>query len=412
MAIIDVVKYDGPPGEFAWKHPDQELGTWTQLIVGESQEAVLFKGGQALDSFQAGRHTLSTANLPVLSHLVNLPFGGKSPFTAEVWYVNKLNVMDIKWGTSTPLQLQDPKYNILVSVRSFGQFGVRIGDARRFLLKLVGGMHRFDRETMMNYFRGLLMANIKESISSYLVHKRISILDIHAYMTEISSHIQQRLVPAFQDSGIELNHFYVESINFPENDPATQRVREALAKKAEMDIIGYSYQQERSFDAVEGAAGNPGGMAGGMMNAGMGIGLGAAFAAPAMEIAGRVMKNIDFGSSSSTAAIRVPCAKCGTMLRQNDRFCNGCGADQSRENEVQQAGVLCYECGHNMVPGAKFCPECGDPHHACPSCNADNPQNATTCVKCGTDFLFSCDSCGHSMKARHKFCPECGSKAG
>ena len=98
MAIIEVVKYDGPPDVFAWRYPNQELGTWTQLIVHETQEAILYKGGQALDSFAAGRHTLSTANIPILSNLINLPFGGKSPFTAEVWFVNKLRSLDVKWG--------------------------------------------------------------------------------------------------------------------------------------------------------------------------------------------------------------------------------------------------------------------------------------------------------------------------
>ena len=97
MAIIEVVKYEGPPDVFAWRYPNQELGTWTQLIVHETQEAILYKG-QALDSFPAGRHTLSTANIPILSNVINLPFGGKSPFTAEVWFVNKLRSLDVKWG--------------------------------------------------------------------------------------------------------------------------------------------------------------------------------------------------------------------------------------------------------------------------------------------------------------------------
>ncbi len=102
MAIVSVVKYDGSPDVFAWKYPDSELGTWTQLIVNESQQAILFKGGQALDVFEAGRHTLSTANIPFLEALINLPFGGQSPFSAEVWFVNKQFNLDVKWGTPSP----------------------------------------------------------------------------------------------------------------------------------------------------------------------------------------------------------------------------------------------------------------------------------------------------------------------
>ncbi|KAI7262205.1 hypothetical protein KC345_g9503 [Hortaea werneckii] len=290
MAIIEVVKYDGPAGVFAWKYPNQELGTWTQLIVNESQEAILFKGGQALDSFTAGRHTLSTANIPILSSVVNLPFGGKSPFTAEVWFVNKMNSMNVKWGTSAPLQLQDPKYKIMVGVRAFGQFGVRVDDPRKFLLKLVGTLPLFDQETMVNYFRGLLMSNINELISSYLVHKKISILEINAYVVEISKHIQGRLASSFVDNGIELNNFFIDSINIPDDDPATVRLKEALAKKAEMDIIGFTYQQERSFNTMEEAAGNPGNIGAGMMNTGLGLGMGFGLAGPAAEIVTRMTR--------------------------------------------------------------------------------------------------------------------------
>ena len=102
MAIVEVVKYDGNPDILVWKYPSQELGTWTQLIVNESQEAVLYKGGKIFDVFQSGRHTLETANIPLLNKVINLPFGGRSPFTAEVWFVNKLYSLDVKWGTPTP----------------------------------------------------------------------------------------------------------------------------------------------------------------------------------------------------------------------------------------------------------------------------------------------------------------------
>lgn len=239
MAIVDVVKHDGNADIFAWKYPNQELGTWTQLIVNESQEAILFKGGQALDLFGAGRHTLETQNIPLLQTVVNVPFGGKSPFTAEVWFVNKINSLDVKWGTTAPLQLQDPKYEIIVGVRSFGQFGVKIEDTRKFLLKLIGTVPVFDKDALVKYFRGVLMMNIHELISTYLIHKKISILEINAYIGEMSKHIEQRVGPVFEEYGIRLLNFYIDSINMSDNDPATSRLKEALAKKAEMEILGY-----------------------------------------------------------------------------------------------------------------------------------------------------------------------------
>lgn len=171
MALIDVVKYDGTPNVFAWKYPNCELGTWTQLIVNETQEAVLYKGGQSLDLFGPGRHTLSTANIPLLSKLIHLPFGGKSPFTAEVWYVNKVNVLDIKWGTPTPIQLQDPKYNVFIPIRAFGQFGIRIKDTKMFLNRLVGTLPTFQTEEILKYFRGVYLTKVKDDISGYLIKK-------------------------------------------------------------------------------------------------------------------------------------------------------------------------------------------------------------------------------------------------
>ncbi|WNS43600.1 SPFH domain-containing protein [Paenibacillus sp. MMS20-IR301] len=389
MAIIEVVKYDGPPGVFAWKYPNQELGTWTQLIVNESQEAILFKGGQALDSFTAGRHTLSTANIPVLSNVVNLPFGGRSPFTAEVWFVNKMNSMNVKWGTSSPLQLQDPKYKIMVGVRAFGQFGVRIDDPRKFLLKLVGTLPLFDQETMVTYFRGLLMSNINELISSYLVHKKISILEINAYVVEISKHIQGRLASSFLDNGIELNNFFIDSINIPDDDPATVRLKEALAKKAEMDIIGFTYQQERSFNTMEEAAGNPGNMGAGMINTGLGLGMGFGMAGPAADMLNRMTRGISLdgasGSGTGTGTPAKACSGCGTPNPAEARFCTGCG--QNLQPAPAAEGVACHSCSQPVMPGAKFCPHCG------------------------AGLIIKCTGCGRELKPGQKFCAECGTRA-
>lgn len=144
---------DGNPNILAWKFPSEELSTWTQLIVNESQEAYLVKSGVYQGPFGAGRHALSTENIPFLSKAMGLPFGGKSPFTAEVWYVNLATNLNIKWGTPDPIQLNDPKYQIMVPVRAFGQYGIRITDPKKFLLKLVGTLKVFDADTLSEYFK-------------------------------------------------------------------------------------------------------------------------------------------------------------------------------------------------------------------------------------------------------------------
>ncbi|WP_239615459.1 SPFH domain-containing protein [Cohnella mopanensis] len=405
MAIVEVVKFDGPADVFAWRYPNQELGTWTQLIVNETQEAILFKGGKALDLFGAGRHTLSTQNIPGLQTIVNLPFGGRSPFSAEVWYVNKINSLDVKWGTASPLQLQDPKYQIIVSVRSFGQFGLQIEDSRKFLLKLIGTIPVFDKEAMTRHFRGLLMMNINELISSYLVFKKISVLEINAYISEISKHIEERIGPVFLEFGIRILNFFVDSINIPDDDPATVRLKDALSKKAEMEILGYTYQQERTFDTLEGAARNEGSGSANVMGAGIGLGMG-------FGIGGAV------GNQMS-----------GLTNQMNIAPAPAPAAPQSAE-------VACNSCGKTFPASAKFCLHCGDPYNACPQCGTDNAQDAVSCSKCnhtiggvpcrncgekvdpagkfcancGTSTSLKCGQCQHEVKPGQKFCLECGNK--
>ncbi|MBN3524075.1 SPFH domain-containing protein [Paenibacillus apiarius] len=403
MAIIDVIKYDGSPDVFAWKYPNHELGTWTQLIVNESQEAILYKGGQAFDRFTAGRHTLSTANIPILNHIVNLPFGGDSPFTAEVWYVNKLHSLNVKWGTRSPLQLQDPKYQLFVKVRSFGQFGIQIDDACKFLGKLVGTLPVFNQETLTEYFRGVLMMNIHELISSYFVHRKISILEINAYISDISKHIQERVAPAFEEYGIRLLNFYVDSVNTPEDDPATIRLREALAKRAEMDIIGFTYQQERTFDTLGQVAKNEGGIQSDLMGAGIGLSMGYGVGG---AIGGAVSRLAD---KLQVEAYDKVCSKCHRKNQQDAAFCTGCGTSLAASDAPgQPAEVKCQACGERMPCHTKFCPNCGDPYNPCPQCGADNQPDRTHCAECGQAMPVPCRHCGEAVPDKVKFCPHCG----
>lgn len=387
MALVEVIKYDGTPDVYAWKHPNEELGTWTQLIVNESQEAILYKGGKAFDTFGSGRHTLSTLNIPLLNNIVNIPFGGHSPFAAEIWYVNRVSNLDMKWGTTAPIQLQDPKYKIIIPVRAFGQMGIRIEDSRKFLVKLVGTLSQFDQADISRYFRGLLLMNINESISSYLVHKQISILEINAYISEISNHVKEKMMPVFAEFGIEIVNLYMDSVNTPDDDPSVKRLQEALARKAEMDIVGYTYQQERSFDTLEGAAKNEGSTQAGLMGAGlgmgMGFGLGGAFG-QGMAGLGRVM---DVTGGTGT-------------VQFND--------STSSHSNTQHT---CDKCSQPLTPGSKFCAHCGDKYNSCDQCGADNPEGATQCKSCGKAFAKPCRSCGAALQAGVKFCPECGASA-
>jgi len=272
VAIIDVVKWNAPADELAWKYPSEELSTWTQLIVGESQEAVLVSGGQMEGPFAAGRHTLATENLPVLSKFLRLPFG-RSPFTAEVWYVNRTVPLDIAWNINVPIQVEDPRYGVMLPIIASGQYGATVSHTRKFLKKFVGTLPGFHRSQLQDYLRGILITRVKSLLAKEIVKNKISILEISAHLNELSDALQQQIVPELSDYGIEITAFFVNTITAPEDDSAVQQMKQALANRATRAIEGYSYQQERSFDALETAAGNEG-EAGSLMGLGIGAGLG------------------------------------------------------------------------------------------------------------------------------------------
>jgi membrane protease subunit (stomatin/prohibitin family) len=402
MAVIDRIKYNGTPDVFAWKFPNEELGTWTQLIVNESQEAVLFKGGRALDVFGSGRYTLDTPNIPILNSIINLPFGGRSPFTAEVWYINKAHVLDIKWGTSTPIQLRDAKYGVFLPVRTHGQFGVKIADSRKFLVRLVGTLPIFDKANLVQYFRGLYMTKVKDTLSSYLIDKQVSVLEINAYIDKLSGFMRERIMPTLNDYGIELVSFYVNDISVPEDDTAVKTLKDALAKRAQMDIVGFNYVQERSFDTLEGAATNTrGGGGSDLMGAGLGIGMGFGIGGPLGQQAGSIAQIVN------TSAQTKNCPRCKAAMPIEKRFCSDCGFDTAEKAAAET--TICSACGEKYRVGAKFCPECGNPYNGCPTCRADVKKGSPVCQACGAKMPMICPQCGEQIaKANARFCSNCG----
>lgn len=273
MAVIDRVKWDGSPTDLVWKFPSEELSTWTQLIVNESQDAFLVKGGVYEGPFGPGRHTLSTENLPVLRSLIGVPFGGRSPFSAEVWYVNKVHNLDVKWGTPDPIQLQDPRFGVMIPVRAFGQYGINIIDSKNFLVTLIGTSKRIDFAFVSKYLNGNLIQTIKTAIADQIIANGVSVFDISKDLTKLSAVIREIVSSSAAQYGISIPQFNIHSVNVPDDDPAVVKLRDALATRAEMELLNTNYQQMRSLDVLETAAGNEG-TGGSLMAAGLGAGLG------------------------------------------------------------------------------------------------------------------------------------------
>ncbi len=273
MAIIDVVKYEQQEGSIVSKFPSCDLRWGTQLVVYSGQVAYFAKGGVICDKFTEGTYTLKTNNIPLLNKIVNLPFGGDSPFQADVWFVSTLSRLNLKWGTETPIQLEDPKYGIIIPVRAYGQYGFRVIDTDKFLGVLVGNMPIFDEITLQAYFRGLLLSKLTDIIASKIINDKISILEISTHLQEISSYSQKELQSAFAEYGLEILLFNIISINIPENDNSLNEIKKAKNLSARLQIVGRdNYSMERSFDVMDKAAENESGTGAAFINAGLGFG--------------------------------------------------------------------------------------------------------------------------------------------
>jgi membrane protease subunit (stomatin/prohibitin family) len=272
MALVDVLKWDANGEELVWKYPSSELSTKTQLIVNESQTAVFFKDGQRFDAFGPGRHTLSTNNIPLLGKFVNLPFSGKSPFAAEVWFVNRAIPLNLKWGMP-PAIVEDPQYGILVPLGAFGQMGVQVADPGMLIQKLVGTMRSFNVAGVLDHLRGTLVSQLKTSIVSAINDRRVSILQIEGELVSLSEAIQEKIAPHYQDYGLDVHLFRIMGISFPHDDEGVQKVKRAKATAAQRKIEGITYQQERTFDMLQATAENQG-VAGSFAAMGAGVGAG------------------------------------------------------------------------------------------------------------------------------------------
>ena len=210
--------------------------------------------------------------------------------------------------------------------------------------------------------------------------------------------------PVMEDYGICLLNFYVTDISVPEDDPAVQKLKNALAKRAEMNIIGYSYQQERSFDTLDGAARNAG-TSGAIMGAGIGVGMG-------LGIGGSVGAQFNGMANvlNANTDVSARCPACGAAVSAGKRFCADCGHDLSGKNSPAKADTAkCRSCGNTFSSGMKFCPHCGKKYIPCENCGADLPENCSICPECGTIQPAPCPHCGILIADKDaRFCPHCG----
>jgi len=280
MAIIDVLKYDGPNNALVWKwrsasnsSREEELRYGTQLVVNQSQEACFIKGGQLLDVFGPGTHTLSSKNLPILSSIIGLAFGGDSPFKAEVYFINKSVSMDAKFGL-IPFNMLEPNFKVPIPVTSRGSFALNVSDSKAFLNKIVGTVPDFETRTLSQYFRGVIVENVKNAITKIAKEQNLSPLELESIVYEVGNAVRGLMGNTISDYGLELKLFNIEAIPIVDSDQRvkdvvaqyqkimTEDVAERMRLKRRADNLDV-YRLERSFDTSEKVAENIGGGLGG-----------------------------------------------------------------------------------------------------------------------------------------------------
>ena len=206
--LVDVIQYNGAPDELVWKFPYNNLSTGAQLIVNKSQEAIFVKGGAVCDVFGEGTHTISAKNLPLLEKIINLPFGGRTPFTAEVWYVNKVIRRGLKFGTPQPIRVSDPRYSgVDIPVRAHGDYSIRVKDCQMLLNEFVGTQHLFTTDEFVKQFATMVVQELNKNLKRYAREQNISTLDFPEYAPEIADFIKDTLMGKFDLYGIELVDF-------------------------------------------------------------------------------------------------------------------------------------------------------------------------------------------------------------
>ena len=346
MAIIDVIRFDGLKSRdwLIYKAPVEDIVTGGQLIVQEGQRAIFVKHGMVADTFGPGTYQLTTENLPILRRLVEIPFGGNTPFSAEVYFINTVVRLDIYWGLTDPIQLIDPKYHIKLRLRAFGQMNLAVTDGDFVFKNVIGGMQKaeivnFDK--VKSYFRGMIVNKVKALLSETIINDGVSALEISAKIETLSDQVQVKIEPLLNEYGFKCAHFYIQSINFPDEDFAS--INKILEDKAAFEIMGESrYASKRTFDVYESAASNSNGVSGTFaamgVSAGVGMNMGTAMRSGQSPIA---EANLDYKE----------CYACHAKIPATSRFCPACGVSIEQQ--------FCSECGEKIAPGNKFCPNCG-----------------------------------------------------
>jgi membrane protease subunit (stomatin/prohibitin family) len=344
--VFDIIEYMDPSGrELVHRIPERGSGDFrigSQLIVRESQSAVFSRDGRALDTFGPGRHTITTANIPLLVDLISKVFSGETPFKAEVYFVNMKEFLDQKWGTPEPIPLRDKELG-LVRLRAFGTYSMQVADPQLFVNKIVGAQGIYETGQISNFLRGIIVSKMVDLMGE----TEASLFDMPKMYEELAAGVRAKAQNDFDNVGIALKTLYVNSVS------PTEAAAKAIDERAAMGAIGnmQAYIQYKAAKAM-GDAATAGGEAGSLTGAGVGLGAGVGVGAAMAGAITEAMKGAK-EEQPAAAAATVSCPNCGTANPAGAKFCNNCGT------KLGDTTINCPNCGHENPAGSKFCNNCG-----------------------------------------------------
>ncbi len=368
LVFLEVIEWLDPTGrEMLHRIPEEgsgEIKFGAQLTVRESQVAVLFYQGKALHAFGPGRHTLKTANIPVLTKILSIPWAMTSPLRAEVYFVNTKIFTNLKWGTRDPVAFKDAELG-LIRLRAHGIYNIRVIQPLLFINRMVGTYKQFATQDIEEYLGRVIISRLNDFMGENLR----SILDLPGQYDDWANQLKMRLQRDFAHFGLALTHLYINSITPP---PEVQKAIDDRSKLAVFDDLNKLLKLKTAM-ALEKASEQSG-------SGSEGIGLGLAFMIPSLMAE-------SFGSHKTregpSIKATVKCPDCNNFVQEDARFCPYCGHQLVVFNQ-------CPKCNKNVPPNAKFCPRCGEnllkkqpDSKKCPHCGSENLYQAVYCNQCG-----------------------------
>ena len=446
--LASIIKYEGDGETLVWKHPIEDFNLGSQLIVHESQEAIFFRDGQALDAFGAGRYTLETQQLPMLEKLYKLPTDTEGTFHSEVYFINMATQMGVKWGTDSKVRLFDPTSGLHVELGASGEFNIRVVNARKLLLRVVGTTANLRQEDLLGggrgFFRAMVMTQVKSYLAAAIRENNISVLEIDERLMELSEALRGRINPRLAEYGLEMAEFFVSRVVTPDDDPNFRRMKEQFAEQ----YLGVRQEEIRRREAeaaarrkaveaqtaaqmkIIGAQGEAEALKIQKQAEAEAYRMQAAAEAEEMRMKGytyqqetarkvgmEAMQHGITGNGGGVASGLGDLAGLGVTLGAMGSVV---GMTKDALNPVMDAAAqMGRAVGGAIAPDGWDCPDCGQKGIAsnfCPNCGRKRPapDMGWDCPECGQKGIASnfCPNCGHKRPAPDTgwTCPDCGQK--